>query len=652
MSGSTMQAGTGSPLALVLRALRRHRGVAAATAIAIMAVSAVLIFSLEPRYRASALIALETRETRFSDVSAVVASAGRTMEANIARSEAEILGSDGLARQVIEEMGLAENPEFAPKPSLTSRLMQILPFAWPGSQDSAAVSEADRVEAVLAAYAKRLSVFNDGRSYVITLGFQAADRQLAAQIVNHHAALYLQRQQAVKDNALTAASDWLEREVSLLSRRLRDAEGAVQSYRAEHRLFTVRGTTVVQQQLAEFGGELARVRADLVAREARLQQAGPARNFEAELMLARLKETELVRMVGDLEQQLASAEQAEAASRALEREAASIRSLYESLLSRQKQVAAQVGVQQPDARIVSPAVPPARPAFPNKPLFLGVAAMLSAGAALGVALLLERRRQGFDSLASAEAGLGLRALAALPRVPRRSTLEAVVMERSRSAPAEAIRTLRSALASRSGPLPRLLAVTSALPGEGKTSVALALSRSLTGSGLHVLLVEADLRRGRLMRDACQSRCTRGILAVLRGQASLAEAVCPDVVQSLDILAVEGEAANPTDLLEAGNLKRVLATAKEVYDYVIVDTPPVEAVSDALLIGRVVDGTLLVVRAEVTPAEVAAATVKACRDAELSLLGIVLNAADPRRDGTRTGYLGHRGRGYTNAYSEA
>lgn len=646
-----MKAGEASPFALVLRAVRRHRVMTATTTVAIMAVLTAITFSLEPRYRASALIALETRETRFSDVSAVIASAGRTMDANIARSEAEILSSDGLSRAVVQDLDLMNDLEFAPKPSLVSRMMGLLPVRWP---EAAPPTEEDRMEAAVGGYSKRLSVFNDGRSYVITLGFQAADRQLAARITNRHAELYLERQRAMKDNALVKAAEWLDREVGLLSGRLREAEATVQAYRADHRLFAIRGVTIVQQQLTDLNGELARIRAELVAREARLQQAGAARMFEAELMLARLKEAEFVRMVRDLEEQLATAEQAEAGARALEREAVSVRSLYESLLSRQKQVAAQVGVQQPDARIVSRAVPPTRPAFPNKSLFLGAATMVSAGAGVGLALLLERRRRGFESLAAAEAGLGLRGLAALPRLPRRETLETIVMERSRSAAAEAIRTLRSSLAARSGTLPRILAVTSALPGEGKTSVALALARSLAGSGLHVLLVEADLRRGRLMRDACRSRLTKGVLAVLEGNATLTEAVCQDRVQSLDILAVEGEAPCPTDLLEAERFKHVLTNAKEVYDYVVVDTPPVEAVSDALLIGRVVEGVVLVLRAEETPSDVAASTVKACRDAELPLLGVVLNGADPRRDGTRTGYLGHHGsyRGRGRAYTEA
>jgi capsular exopolysaccharide synthesis family protein len=680
--------------------LWRHRWFMAMWMLLLVAVSAVFIFSLQPRYRATALVTLDTRQIRFAEVSTPVSQLSTPMDSSYVRTEVEVLASDSIARQVVTELNLAENEEFASEPSLMHRAMAALGLRQADSDEPP--SPEQLIHRTVAAYRSRLTVFSDARSYVITVSFDAADRDFAAFIANRHVETYIARQRATKDQALASATSWLDREVAALSERVRQWEQAVQAYRESHGLFMIdsgRGAnSVAQQQLAEALVELTRARADLAIKQARLQQArdpsrsssipeivgstviarmreqemsarqrlaelagmsGPNHPFAvplreqiaesrrqieaertailgsiaAEAAIAQTREAELRQIISRLEERLAESERDAAGLRDIEREAAATRSLYESLLARQKQVATQVGIQQADAQLSSRAVPPLVPTFPNKKLFLAVAIVVSGVSGGVLSLLLDQRRKGFGTIEETEMEMGLPVLAALPRAPRGPlALAGQVVSDPRSLAAEAVHRLRSMLGTRQGGMPAVLSVTSALPGEGKTSVALALGRSLAGSGFRVLLIDADLRQGRLAQVLFRQQPEFSTSDVLEGEVPLALAVVRDPASSLRILAAKGDAVAPQDLLVPARLEPLIAEARMKYDHIIIDTAPFSAVADAMVVGRVADETLLVLRAETTPASAAASLIKAFRTARLPLAGLVLNAADPRNAG--------------------
>jgi capsular exopolysaccharide synthesis family protein len=680
--------------------LNRHRWFMAVWVLLIVGISAFFIFNLQPRYRATALVTLDTRPIRFAEVSAPVSQLSAPMDASLVRTEVELLGSDSIARQVVGDLHLVDSPEFRSSPSLFEQAMIAIGLR-PSESDAPPKPE-EIFERTVATYRGRLGVFTDGRSYVISVSFEASDRQLAARIANRHVEAYIRRQREMKDQALANATSWLDREVASLSERVRQWTQAIQTYREDHRLFNVdaaRGSnSVAQQQLAEALVELTRARADLVARQARLQQArdparsmsipeivtspviarmreqeltarqrlaevagmsGPnhpfavplreeiaetrrqidaertaiLRSIASEATIAQTREAELSQLVSNLESRLAQSERDSAGLRDLEREASATRSLYESLLARQKQVATQVGIQQADAQLSSRAVPPQLPSFPNKKLFLAVSFIVAAGTGSVLSLLLDGRRKGFGTIEETEAAIGLPVLAALPRSPRGPlALANQVAYEPGSLAAEAVQRLRSMLAMRQGGLPAVLSVTSALPGEGKTSVALALGRSLASSGFRVLLIEADLRQGKLAATLFRHRIKFGTSDVLTDRVGLEQAVQLDPVSSLHILAAKGDAVVPQDLLTPARLQPVLSAARARYDHVILETAPFNAVADAIIVGRSVDETLLVVRAETTPAAAVTSLIRSFRGAHLPIAGLVLNAADPRHAG--------------------
>ncbi|MFZ6764656.1 GumC family protein [Pseudoroseomonas sp. WGS1072] len=696
---------------------RRSRRFIALWILAWLALAFVVIINLQPIYSSSAMVMLNTRQLHYAELREVLTGPATGIDGNAVRSEVEILTSPQLMRRVVEDLELTKLADFQPTPPLSARIVGgLADLASRAGLTSAArmldgwtdalagdPDEQTRFEIAVASYQRGLSVFNTGRSFVINVTFQASSPELATRIVNRHVDLYIEDQRRIKNEALTAARSWLDREVEEQANRLRLAERELQEYRERFQLYQPGGTSLTAQRLAEMNAQLTMARADLAQREARLQRvresrslaaAGDAdtdvqasatisrlreqeaiarrreaemaaqfgnshpslraaraevsevqrkigeevgkvlRGLQSEVQISRAREMELRRSVADLEREMGAYERNDAPAREAERQVNITRTLYENLLSRQKQVAAQEGIQQADARVVSYGTPPLLPSFPRKSLLLAISGVVAAVTALGLAMLRDRLRPGFANLGEVEAATGLRGLVALPQTSRRRPPHWQVLHQPKSATAEALRSLRMLLALPRTGIGRIrsLAVTSALPGEGKTSLALALARSLAASGLRVLLIDADLRRPGVARAAFGREAEQGLVDVLSGRLPATAAVASDSVAGLDILPAgrfEGEAVAPQDLLATTAMADLLEAADKAYDYVLVDTPPVGPVSDAALIGRMVQETILVTQSGKSHREAVLDGVAALQMAEVRIAGVVLNGIDPK-----------------------
>jgi capsular exopolysaccharide synthesis family protein len=200
--------------------------------------------------------------------------------------------------------------------------------------------------------------------------------------------------------------------------------------------------------------------------------------------------------------------------------------------------------------------------------------------------------------------------------------------------AEQFRTLRARLDSLAAERPiGVIAITSAVPGEGKTTAAANLAIvSAMSVGRKVLLVDCDLRRPKI-HTALGLRPEFGLAEVLTGQASLDRALVKVDGTNLDVLPVRGTPSNPSELLAAERMRTLVEDLRRSYDLVLFDTPPVLALPDAKILSEVADGVILVVRAGETPRE----DVDAALDVidRRRVLGLVLNGAEV--DEQRYGY---------------
>jgi capsular exopolysaccharide synthesis family protein len=208
----------------------------------------------------------------------------------------------------------------------------------------------------------------------------------------------------------------------------------------------------------------------------------------------------------------------------------------------------------------------------------------------------------------------------------KASIELLPHTLSRSTLAEAYRAFRTSLLLSSAARPRCLGVTSALPLEGKTTTAMNLAVVLAQLGKSVLLVDADLHHSRLHETFHVSN-TSGLVTVLTGHSDATTAIRETEIPNLSVLPAGPTSPNPSGLLSSGIMRRFLDGAMSRYDFVVVDTPPVLAVADAVVLGHLAGGVILCVHGGKTPR---AAVIRA-RDellrSNVRILGVLLNALE-------------------------
>ena len=375
-----------------------------------------------------------------------------------------------------------------------------------------------------------------------------------------------------------------------------------------------------------------------------------ALRLENDLALARSNAAALELEVSQLEERLdvQAGGQAELAS--LQSQVDSVNAFYQQLLSRQSEVDVQASeVRQADARVISEAVVPDQPVFPNVKLMLAaaVAGSLVIGAVL--ALLAELMDSGFRSMTQIESMTGAPALGLMPNTKGGKEPHLVAMENPNSAYGEAVRSLRTALLLSSADAPpRTVCVTSSLPDEGKTSTALSLAILAAKSGQRAVILDCDLRRPSVHKVLGKEN-TVGLSDYLTGKTPLAEVLEIDPASDLHYIAAGSKTPNPPELLQSAAMQKLLDELSKTYDLVVLDTPPLMAVSDALLLLRRCDKTIYVVRWEKTKRHTATAGVRQAYDAGGDLAGVLLTQVNARKmaqyDYADSGYY------YSNTYKK-
>jgi polysaccharide biosynthesis transport protein len=365
-------------------------------------------------------------------------------------------------------------------------------------------------------------------------------------------------------------------------------------------------------------------------------------DLQNNVAVARARENQLRTSLAGLQQDASGVDMAEVELRDLTREAESNRLLFETFLNRFREVVEQQELQEADARILSTAEVPTQPAYPNTGLLTMLA--FSASTVLGMLLVFVAERwdhgYGFRSTDEVQSAIGARALALVPDLSRRemqgTTAEDYVLEKPNSAFAEALQRIRTGLfLSDDGHPPKTVLVTSSVPLEGKSAIAAALARQSARSGLKVILIDADMRRPRLHEVMGLSN-QNGLSEVLTGRANPEAAIKRDEKSGLDFLPAGVGVVSPPDLFRTSTMKILLEEMAAYYDLVIIDSPPVTAVSDSFTLSGLVDKVLYVIRWEQTPRNVALAGIRQMVEAGADISGVVLSRVDVKKH-ARYGY---------------
>lgn len=203
---------------------------------------------------------------------------------------------------------------------------------------------------------------------------------------------------------------------------------------------------------------------------------------------------------------------------------------------------------------------------------------------------------------------------------------------------EAYKSLRTNLSFLSGTSNcKVILITSSVPEEGKSNVAINLSMTLAQGGKRVLLMDCDLRKGSLSRYLNVRRSHPGISNVVAGQCNLAEAMASVGGAEFTLLPVGPIPPNPAEMLATDKMASLVKAAREAFDYVIVDTPPVSVVTDAAVMSRLVDGVVLVVRPGITTIQGAQLSKKNLEAVNAHVLGVILNGYNTKQASRRDGY---------------
>lgn len=214
---------------------------------------------------------------------------------------------------------------------------------------------------------------------------------------------------------------------------------------------------------------------------------------------------------------------------------------------------------------------------------------------------------------------------------------------------EAFRSLRTSIAFSDGETRRLM-VTSSEPSDGKTTVMANLAVAFAQSGKRTLLIDADMRRPG-MSTMLEKRGREGLSRVLRDNSPLEDSVAENIVNSvvdgLDFIPSGTRPINPAELLSSDRFSELLAWAETIYDQILVDAPPILAVSDPSIIGRMVDGVVLVIRPDQNRRKMVIRAADSLNCADINLLGIAVNRVSGKNGGDYYGY-GY-GCGYSYGY---
>lgn len=374
-------------------------------------------------------------------------------------------------------------------------------------------------------------------------------------------------------------------------------------------------------------------------------------NAEGQFQIAQDRENRLSSMLQTQRNQTREQNRDLVRYRQLQIEVENKQELLDTLLQRLNEAGVSTrlqGSRTSSLRKIDAATVPRTPSSPDTGKNLMYGALFGLVAGLGLALFQEHLDNSLSSAEDVQHRLGLATLAWVPALQdvagskgwgygetqasdsAGASPELVTLERPRSAIAEAYRTLRtSVLLSRAGHPPKVLLTTSSVPGEGKTTTSINLAVTLAQAGKRVLLIDADMRRPRLHRTLGLDG-TRGLTQYLTGACTLKDAVQATRAENLWAMPCGVRPPNPAELLVAGGFEEMIEQARESFDNIIIDTPPILAVTDPLIVAPWADGLVLVVRGGETPYPLVQQALRKVNEVGGKTLGVVLNNVELER----------------------
>lgn len=666
------QRGGGFELGEILRILSERRWVIAIAAVVglMLGIAAALITT--PLYRASALLELNTQATDMFEASIRGGTqAVRSGNQEILQTQIGLLQSESLARRVVEDLNLASSPQFGgdvgSRQQRTDRAVAIVmggtivepvrnSLLFRVSQIAADPNDAARIANGLA---RGLIAAGLERRYDSSAG---ARRFLADQIARAKTSLEDSERSLnayaiqsgvfrapgavvegrTTEGATLAASDLAELASALNVARVRrvNAEQAFRNARVEFSADQVANVNNMITQRADLESQYQerlrifkpdypqmremRTRIDQLNNSIDRERSRTGNNRRAELqgefLTAQRAEAELLARVNAAKRDVQSERVRSVEYNTLQREADTNRAQYDALLQKYKDVGVAGGIGQSNVSLVDQASPPGGPFRPILPV--NALAGLVLGLAFGTCLAIVLHML-FDSIvdpADVRNKLHLPVLGVIPMETEYDTLFEALADR-KSDVSEAYYSVRTALKfARPEGAPKTLLVTSTRPGEGKSTSAYAIASSMARIGGKVLLIDADLRKPTFVSSREDGY---GLAHLLGTEEPLSAYAEKTQVENLDLLPVGRFVGSAAELLSSNRLPAIVAEARESYEMVVIDGPPVLGLTDAPLLSSVVEATTLVVESRQSRTSNVAEMARRLNEAGAHLIGVIL-----------------------------
>ena len=646
-----------------------------------------LLFTLASKnvYRATATLQIEREAAKVID-SDFLSSGDIRDTRDFYQTQFELIRSRTLAAKVIEELKLDET---LASTSLLGRIKQWFSDDEPRSKQTALENR----------LLDNLDVEPVKNSRLVAVHYESSDPEQAAQIANAVISTFQRMNMARKAATTTDTQEYLTQSIEAAKVKLEEAQKKLTDYAQQHEIFRVDsdGNTATTLGLKEFSEDLVQIQrrrfeieskykmlsddnrtftdrvSALEERTARLQtmaqnldklknelEQNPGNNVQKEFTKAEaVFDVELSTRLNQLKGELDTVKKkegliresivrAEAAAmqehdkniayNTLRQEVATNQDIYKNLMERLEVVSVAGGVPTNNVIIIDEAQAPINKFKPSLPTNLAFGTLLGLFLGISAAFLREFMDDRVKDVAELERSTQLPVLGVVPAVSEKTAeqMATLTIKEPRSGVAEAFRSLRTSLRfilneGNKG----VIFVTSAHAGEGKSTTTSNLACAYANAGHKVLLIDADLRNPSLHKTLGISNET-GLSNYLEGYGNTDTLVQSSSINNLSLIPAGILPDDPAELLASAQMESLLATARNAFDLIILDGPPVLGLADAVILASLADATLLAVRAESTRMSTLSNALKRLRQSHANLSGILLNRVDIRR-GSRFGY---------------
>lgn len=634
-------------------------------------ISLLLTLTMDPVYRASSTIQIESQSPKMVDV--VFETTGRRPERDFWQTQIQLLQSNTIASSVMDELEIRDR--FTSRPGFLSQFRSAPPSP-----------EAN--------FLKGLYVEPISNSQLVLIHFESGDPELSSQIVNTLAKNYIRSNLERQFESAKFTQDFLQKERDEAKARLTESEKALDEFAQRNDIVDLdNNKTTNSHIIKKLAEELVETQKETIQLENELKQllsvaesddpslfintrsmqtlrnqllneqneyeakklryggkSRSARNANKKITSTKEKIVEEATIYKDnLSSRLASAKRSEESIKQnldairqatmaiqgnvhtynnLKREVGSNQMVYQNLVERIKEVGVAGGMNTNNISVVDPAIVPYnkfKPKVKTNVLFGTLIGFL-----LGIAAIFIREFMN-DSVNDAnelEKITNLPMLGAIPALKGRKNddIAQQIIQEPGSIIAEAIRSLRTALSfSTQNGAPQTLFLTSSEPEEGKTSIAMNLAAAYALAGENVLIIDADLRNPSLDR-LYKLDNRQGLSSYLSGKGEFSMMTQRTATPGLNVLVSGPLPPDPVELLSGERLNELLDLARREFDRIIIDGPPVLGLADALILANIADGTLLTVHADKTLKTPMRGALKRLRQARANLLGTILNQA--------------------------